>query len=125
MAKYHTNPMGDYSKKLQKKRNKNSAVHQMLYPKKKRKKSGCYVATCVYGSYDCPQVWVLRRFRDDILEQSWFGRRFISLYYAISPSLVKLFGGSKKVTTHWRILLDPFVENLKKKGIQDTPYIDK
>ena len=20
-------------------------------------KSGCYIATCVYGSYDCPQVW--------------------------------------------------------------------
>lgn len=24
---------------------------------------GCYVATAVYGSYDCPQVWTLRRFR--------------------------------------------------------------
>ena len=23
---------------------------------------GCYVATAVYGSYDCPQVWTLRRF---------------------------------------------------------------
>lgn len=21
---------------------------------------GCYVATCVYGSYDCPEVWTLR-----------------------------------------------------------------
>ena len=27
--------------------------------------SGCYIATCVYGSYDCPQVQTLRRFRDD------------------------------------------------------------
>ena len=25
---------------------------------------GCYVATCIYGSYDCPQVWTLRRYRD-------------------------------------------------------------
>ena len=24
----------------------------------------CYVATAVYGSYDCPEVWTLRRFRD-------------------------------------------------------------
>lgn len=23
-------------------------------------KNGCYIATCVYGSYDCPQVWTLR-----------------------------------------------------------------
>lgn len=30
--------------------------------------NGCYIATCVYGSYDCPQVWILRRFRDDILD---------------------------------------------------------
>ena len=27
---------------------------------------GCYIATCVYGSYDCPEVWTLRRFRVDI-----------------------------------------------------------
>lgn len=27
-------------------------------------RKGCYVATCVYGSYDCPEVWTLRRFRD-------------------------------------------------------------
>ncbi|MBQ4401483.1 MAG: hypothetical protein II832_04905, partial [Synergistaceae bacterium] len=106
------------------KRNKNSAVHSMLYPKKKRKKSGCYVATCVYGTYDCPQLWVLRRFRDDILERSWFGRRFITLYYAISPTLVKLFGGRKTITAHWRRMLDPLVERLKEKGIQDTPYND-
>ena len=25
---------------------------------------GCYVATAVYGSYDCPQVWTLRRYRE-------------------------------------------------------------
>ncbi len=31
------------------------------------KKNGCYIATCVYGSYDCPEVWTLRRFRDDVL----------------------------------------------------------
>ena len=30
------------------------------------KKQGCYIATCVYGSYDCPQVWILRRYRDEI-----------------------------------------------------------
>ena len=31
---------------------------------------GCYVATCVYGSYDCPQVWTLRRFRDNTLAET-------------------------------------------------------
>ena len=33
-----------------------------------RKKNGCYIATCVYENYDCPQVWTLRRFRDETLK---------------------------------------------------------
>ena len=33
---------------------------------------GCYVATAVYGSYDCPQVWTLRRYRDDTLAETWY-----------------------------------------------------
>ena len=56
---------------------------------------GCYVATCVYGSYDCPEVWTLRRFRDDTLQQSWIGRRFIDVYYAVSPRLVERFGNTR------------------------------
>ncbi|MDR0918559.1 MAG: hypothetical protein LBM93_04840 [Oscillospiraceae bacterium] len=31
----------------------------------------CYIATAVYGSYDCPEVWTLRRFRDYILAPKW------------------------------------------------------
>ena len=54
--------------------------------------SSCYIATAVYGSYDCPQVWTLRRFRDDTLAETWYGRAFIHTYYAISPTLVKWFG---------------------------------
>ncbi len=52
---------------------------------------GCYIATYVYGSYDCPQVWTLRRFRDYTLHKTWCGRLFIKCYYTISPALVKLF----------------------------------
>ena len=58
---------------------------------------GCYVATAVYGSYDCPSVWILRRFRDNDLANSIFGRVFIHAYYAISPSLVRMFGNTVSV----------------------------
>ncbi len=44
------------------------------------KKQGCYVATAVYGSYDCPEVWTLRRYRDNTLAETWYGRVFIKLY---------------------------------------------
>ncbi len=60
----------------------------------------CYVATAVYGSYDCPEVWVLRRFRDCNLAKSPAGRAFIRFYYATSPALVQICGetsGFKKI----------------------------
>ena len=53
---------------------------------------GCYIATAVYGSYDCPEVWTLRRFRDEVLAKNCFGRAFIRFYYALSPWLVRRFG---------------------------------
>ena len=89
-----------------------------------RKKKGCYIATCVYGSYDCPEVWTLRRFRDETLEQSWFGRRFISLYYTISPTLVSAFGGKDIVRKIWKALLDTFVKRLIGRGVSYAPYSD-
>lgn len=88
------------------------------------KKTGCYVATCVYGSYDCPQVWMLRRFRDENLRKNWFGRLFIKQYYAVSPMLVKWFGNRKLFKTIGRKCLDVMILQLKKAGIEDTPYID-
>lgn len=87
--------------------------------------NGCYIATCVYGSYDCPQVWILRRFRDDILDVTWYGRLFIKCYYAISPTLVNWFGNKKWFRILWKSSLDKIVESLKGKGVCDTYYNDK
>ena len=47
--------------------------------------SGCYIATAVYGSYDCNEVFALRKFRDEYLNKTFLGRIFIKVYYAISP----------------------------------------
>ena len=87
--------------------------------------NGCYVATCVYGSYDCPEVWTLRRYRDNILGSTWYGRTFIKLYYAISPTLVKWFGGTKWFKKMWKGKLDRMVKKLQEKGVENTPYEDK
>ena len=87
--------------------------------------SGCYVATAVYGSYDCPQVWTLRRFRDFTLAETWYGRAFIRTYYAISPTLVKWFGHTEWFKNMWKGKLDRMVANLNAEGVEDTPYEDK
>lgn len=87
--------------------------------------SGCYVATAVYGSYDCPQVWTLRRYRDYDLAESWYGRAFIRTYYAISPTLVKWFGHTEWFKKMWRGKLDRMVKNLQDRGYESTPYEDR
>ena len=118
---YRTNPVGDYSKKLQKQHQKNA----VFKTRKKRKKNGCYVATCVYETYDCPEVWVLRRFRDDRLESTLVGRLFISFYYTFSPIAIKMFGNTIFFKKFFRPLLDNIVKKLKNEGFSDKPYIDK
>ena len=89
-----------------------------------KKKSGCYVATCVYGSYDCPQVWVLRRYRDTVLAKSWYGKAFINLYYTVSPVLVNLFGNRCWFKKFFINRLDILVNKLQERGFNNTPYVD-
>ncbi|MGM9552634.1 MAG: CFI-box-CTERM domain-containing protein [Clostridia bacterium] len=86
---------------------------------------GCYVATCVYGSYDCPEVWTLRRYRDYILAETWYGRAFIRTYYAISPTIVKWFGNTIWFKKFWRGKLDKMVKKLREQGIENTSYEDR
>ena len=89
-----------------------------------RKKKGCYVATCVYGSYNCPAVWTLRRYRDEVLAKSILGRAFIRFYYFVRPTAVKLFGNTSTFQKISRKKLDKFVDKLNKKGFKNTPYDD-
>lgn len=88
----------------------------------KTPKHGCYIATSVYGSYDCPEVWVLRRYRDEKLAKSAFGRAFIKTYYFCSPKVVSMFGKQKWFNRFWKKALDKKVNKLKSKGYDETPY---
>ncbi len=85
---------------------------------------GCYIATAVYGSYDCPEVWTLRRYRDKKLAKTLFGRAFIRIYYAISPTLVKYFGKKPWFNRLFKRRLDRMVARLNAQGFDSTPYDD-
>ena len=76
---------------------------------------GCYIASAVYGSYDAPEVMVLRRFRDESLLTNWWGRIFVRVYYALSPSIAEKLKDEKKMNTIVRKQLDKFVVYLGKK----------
>lgn len=90
-----------------------------------KKSGGCYVATAVYGSYDCPQVWTLRRYRDYKLASTWYGRTFIRIYYATSPTLVKLFGKTNWFNKVFKSKLDCKVAKLQNIGYESSPYSDR
>lgn len=77
------------------------------------KKEGCYIATAVYGSYDCSQVMILRRYRDNVLSTNFFGRVFIKVYYFVSPWLVANFADKKWFAGFFRKKLDKLIANLK------------
>ena len=77
---------------------------------------GCYIATMAYGSYDAPEVLVLRRFRDEKLKRSFLGRVFIANYYAFSPLLVKFVKKTGIADRLIRRKLDGFVNRLRAKN---------
>ena len=71
---------------------------------------GCYIATMVYGDYDHPQVMILRRFRDNVLAKSLFGRWFIKTYYHYSPKLVEKLKNNKPVNSIIRRALNQLIK---------------
>ncbi|MBP5446151.1 MAG: leucine-rich repeat domain-containing protein [Acholeplasmatales bacterium] len=88
------------------------------------KKQKCYIATCVYNSYETKELFVLRRYRDKCLRRTWYGRLFIKFYYFNAPIVIKLFGKMKWFNKLWRKILDRKVKKLIKKGYLDSYYED-
>lgn len=79
-----------------------SEVEKIIF----KSNSGCFIATHIYGSETSIEVLKLRKFRDQTLVKSRFGRTFVTNYYRISPSLIKIFGGNKFVTEPIKLLLN-------------------
>ena len=102
--------------------NKEEKIQQV--EEKPVQKKGCYIATCVYNSYDCPEVWTLRRFRDEYLEKYYLGRLFIKCYYFISPKIVDIFGDFNLFRKPCKWVLDGFVKFLNNKGFKGNKYDD-
>jgi curved DNA-binding protein CbpA len=85
----------------------------------------CYIATHIYGDYNSRQVLVLRRFRDDFLNLSFLGRKFIVIYYKISPSLVSLLGKYSIFNLSVRKFLNFLVFCIKKKYLSKYGVTNK
>lgn len=85
-------------------------INKILDPK-------CFIATAAYGSPVAPEIATLRRFRDDVLLTSKWGRRFVTFYYSVSPSLASVilrYRWLRRVVR--QCLLEPVLYLIKKGG---------
>ena len=81
--------------------------------RKGRLDGACYIATMVYGSYNAPEVKVLRKFRDEILLKTKLGSIFVKIYYWISPKFVEKTKSLNSVHFYFKRLLNLIVNFLK------------
>jgi hypothetical protein len=93
-----------------------SSYHSSSYKSTsiKETSSGCFIATAVYGSYDTPELIILRTFRDQVLLNSLPGKIFVKAYYYLSPPIANFIQKSKILkTTVRRLIIGPLIYALK------------
>jgi hypothetical protein len=78
-------------------RKNNEFVNLNYYDKKniippiyKSSNSNCFIVTTTMGDINHPVVVDFRRYRDEVLLYTYFGRVFINIYYRIGPLLSKV-----------------------------------
>jgi hypothetical protein len=79
-------------------------------------KSGCFIATAVYGDEWNPDVVALRRFRDGVLGRRRLGQVVLGAYYRTSPSLARCVGRSpalRRLLRTW--IFEPIVRRLERR----------
>jgi hypothetical protein len=65
------------------------------------KKSGCFVATAVYGTDQHDNIVVLSDFRDRFLLKHTLGQLFVKAYYRVSPSIARVV--ERSLVLRWAV----------------------
>jgi hypothetical protein len=82
-----------------------------------KQKEGCFIATACFEIYDAPEVIVLRKYRDEVLNQTYIGRILISMYYKISPPIARIISQSDYLKIIIRKnFLQPLISMIEKKS---------
>jgi hypothetical protein len=75
--------------------------------------SKCFIATHVFGG-DAPETIFLRRWRDQALTPTWWGRAATKTYYVVSPILIRCAGDSRTFKSLARRILAILIARLAK-----------
>jgi len=80
------------------------------------KEKKCIIATVTYGSEVSSEVNLLRRFRDNIVLNSYAGQRFYkafnAFYYSWSPYIAQIIHENGWLKTPFKIILYPLIQTL-------------
>ena len=83
---------------------------------KDKKSNKCYIASVCYKHEYAPEVQLLRLYRDEVLSKSGLGISLVTLYYSISPKLVKYVKENVHLSRMVKyLILDRLVRSIKKK----------
>lgn len=74
-----------------------------------KKDKRCFIATVAFGSPDSPYVKILRDFRDEYLIPYGVGRKFVGMYYSLSPAIASFLEKHPPAPYIVRIALFPLI----------------
>jgi nitrogen regulatory protein PII-like uncharacterized protein len=67
-----------------------ASEEELIKTVRERSNKDCFIATVVYEDSDCLEVQKLRNFRDNKLNNCFFGKLFIFIYYLIGKKASQL-----------------------------------
>jgi hypothetical protein len=73
----------------------------------------CFIATAAFGSYQAPEVILLRKFRDRFLLTNAPGTLFVEFYYRVSPSIADFISHYDSLRRATRLALKPLVFSIQ------------
>lgn len=77
------------------------------------KRSGCFIATAVYGDPNAEEIQILRDFRDSVSHIMIYKLLF-NCYYIVSPRLLFIFKNQEVRKDIRKYFLNPIVKYLKR-----------
>jgi hypothetical protein len=80
-----------------------------------KKDSECFIATACYKDIYSPEVVFFRWYRDNILNNSYFGQIFVNIYYKFSPMVYNFIARHNKVGNTIKSILNKMYRHLSTK----------
>ncbi len=93
-------------------RERNASTKERQYTSK-QEDDNCFIATAAFGTVLANELYVLRSWRDESLKSTILGRKIVSLYYKLSPSIATLISNSHSLKKIIRFLLHPIVRHFE------------